>query len=126
MAKGDFTKEKQITKETKQKVWERQKGRSIFAPHLPITVEECCCHFVSKGQSGVGYEWNIFGCFQRYGIDEHKLFDQHKPIGNLTSDEVIQVIENHFKRNYIGWSKKKCHYIKGNKEKDYGIERIQR
>lgn len=130
--KGDFTKAKEISKETKQKVWERQKGRSIFAPYKPISVEMCCCHFVSKGgnnrhgkttSGGVGYEWNIFGCYQLGNVNEHTHFDNNEPVNNLSNEEAIKVVENHLKRHYKGWELDKCSYHKGWDKKDYQVIR---
>lgn len=132
MPKSNLTKAKDITDDTKRKVWERQGGKSLFAPYQPITVEMCCCHFVSRtgndrhgksGSGGVGYEWNIFGCYQTPWTNEHNLFDEGKPIGNLTNEEAIKVVENHLKQNYCGWSLDKCRYHKGWEEEDYGVRR---
>lgn len=71
--KGDFLEAKSITKETKQKVWERQNGKSILSGKR-ITVSECCCHVLSRGQSGLGAVWNIIGLTP----EEHRLYDEHK------------------------------------------------
>lgn len=121
MARGDFTKAKQISMETKRKVWERQKGRSILS-YLPISIEECCCHFVGRGVSGVGYEWNIIGLTQ----EEHRLLDENKPIkvngrDRYTNKEAQTLIRNHLILNYDGWALEKCKYHKYWEEKDYGI-----
>lgn len=118
MAKSKQTKAHEISKETKMKVWERQKGKSIFSG-ISITPEMCCCHYVSRGRGGLGEEWNIFGCYQGYGIDEHRLFDEHKPIGNLTHEQCVTVLKNHFKIKYKNWSEDKCKYKKG--VEDYGV-----
>lgn len=130
--KGDFKKAKEISKETKIKVWERQRGRSLFAPYKPITIDMCCCHYVSRtgndrhgksGSAGVGYEWNIFGCYQTPWDNEHDLFDDGKKIGNLTNDEAVSVVENHLKFNYLNWERDKCRFHKGWSEEDYMITR---
>lgn len=119
MGKGDFTKAKQITLATKQKVWERQKGVSILS-HYPITKEMCCCHFIGRGEkSGVGYEWNIVGLTP----DEHRLLDENKPIGRYTNQEAQTLLRNHLILNYKGWSEDKCSYHKYWEEKDYGVTR---
>lgn len=122
--KSNSTKEKEISKETKIKVWERQNGRSIFAPYRPISIEMCCCHYVSRGNSGVGYEWNIFGCYQQPWLNEHYMFDGQISIDNnlnLTRDEMKKVARNHLVRNYSNWSEEKCKYHKYWKEQDYGV-----
>lgn len=127
MAKGDFTKAKQITQKTKQAVYERQKGRSILSGQ-PITISMCCCHFVGRGEkSGVGYEWNIVGLTP----EEHMMLDQNRPlwiyksnsVTKLENSEMHQMIEEHLKENYNGWSKEKCSYHKYWEEKDYEVYR---
>lgn len=112
MAKSKQTKAHEISMETKMKVWERQKGKSIFSG-ITITPEMCCCHFIPRSRGGLGKEWNIFGCYQGYGINEHRLFDEHKPIANLTAEQCKIVLKNHFKLHYKGWSEKHCKYRKG-------------
>lgn len=122
--KGDFTKAKQITPKTKQKVFERQGGRSILSKY-PITVEMCCCHYVGKGEkSGVGYEWNIVGLTP----EEHRQLDLNQPIkvgGRIrwTNEQAQTIIRNHLVQNYDGWSREKCSYHKYWKEEDYGVKR---
>jgi len=116
--KGDFTKAKSISDETKQAVFDRQKGKSVFSKR-PITKEMCCCHFVGRGVSGVGYEWNIFGATP----DEHRLFDESKQIANLTHEQCVSVIRNHLILNYRNWEQEKCKYHKYWSEEDYGITR---
>lgn len=112
MAKSKQTKAHEISYETKLKVWERQKGKSIFSG-ITITPEMCCCHFIPRSCGGLGKEWNIFGCYQGYGINEHRLFDEHKPIANLTAEQCNIVLKNHFKLHYKGWSEQHCKYRKG-------------
>lgn len=116
--KSKRTKALEISRETKEKVWKRQHGKSLFAPYKPITVEMCCCHYVSRAQGGLGEEWNIFGCFQAPWADEHKAFDrqlsekQVKEMTNLSVEEMHTVVRNHFIRNYEDWSEEKCKYQK--------------
>lgn len=116
--KGDFTKAKSITPQTKQKVWERQKGVSILS-HLVISKEMCCCHFAGRGVSGVGYEWNIVGLT----AEEHRLLDENKPVGRYTNEQAKTLIRNHLILNYNNWTLEKCKYHKGWEEQDYGITR---
>ena len=124
MAKGDFTKAKQITPATKQKVWERQKGRSIISG-LPITVEMCCCHFIGRGEkSGVRYEWNIVGLTP----EEHRALDENKPLivnkrERFSNREMQTIIHNHLVENYEGWTLAKCSYHKYWGEKDYDVKK---
>lgn len=119
MAKGDFTKAKQIPIEVKKKVWELQGGKSIFPPYMQISVEECCCHLVSRGCSGLGNVYNIFGCKQTLGHNEHMLFDQHKKIANIEGKDLFTYVCNVKKRQIHNWSLDKCKYNKDKwKEKD--------
>ncbi|MBQ6217369.1 MAG: hypothetical protein IJK53_08320 [Erysipelotrichaceae bacterium] len=122
--KSKQAKAHQISMKTKIEVWYRQGGRSIFSGR-PITPEMCCCHFVSKGCGGVGEEWNIFGCYQGFDEDEHRLFDLHKPIGDMSAEECADKLIDHFSSLYDGWSKDLCRYRKGWKKKDYGISRFK-
>lgn len=119
MAKSKQAKAHEISRKTKEIVWRRQNGKSLFAPYRNITVDMCCCHYVSRGCGGLGKEWNIFGCYQTAWLDEHRLFDESKPIGNLTSEQCDIVVKNHFKTKYPNWSKDKCKYKKG--VDDYGV-----
>ena len=127
--KSKQAKAHEITKETKQIVWERQHGKSLFAPYKPITVEMCCCHFIPRARGGLGTEWNIFGCFQAPWADEHKAFDHQlsdkevRKITNLTPDEMVTVVRNHLMENYDGWCEDNCRYKKGYELEDYEIRR---
>lgn len=112
--KSKRTRALEISKEVKERVWERQNGRSLFAPYLPISVEECCCHYIPRSQGGLGIEENIFGCVQRPWINEHQEFDLHRNVNNLTNEEARIVVENHFKRNYRNWNKEELRYSKWN------------
>ena len=119
--KDDFTKAKQITPQTKEKVWRRQHGRSLLS-NKSITKEMCCCHVVGRGNSGVGYEWNIVGLTP----DEHRELDESKPItidGKVrwTNEEAQTLIRNHLILNYENWSESNCKYKKYKKEGEYGV-----
>ena len=129
MAKSKQTKAHEISLETKKAVWERQNGKSIFAPYRTITVEMCCCHYVSRANGGVGQEWNIFGCYQTAWLDEHKAFDgqlsdkEIKQITNLDREQMKIVVGNHLKKSYSGWSLDKCKYHKHWDWNDYEVKR---
>lgn len=58
--KSKRTKACEIKPSVKQKVWERQNGVSIFSG-APITVSECCCHYIPRSKGGLGIEQNILG-----------------------------------------------------------------
>lgn len=121
--KGDYTKAKQISQETKQKVYDRQNGKSVLSG-LAITKEMCCCHFIGRGLGGVGYEWNIIGLTP----EEHRQLDLNQTIyvGKMprwTNKEAHIIIQNHLNLNYNGWSIEKCKYQKYKKEEDYEVTR---
>ena len=116
MAKSKRTVALSIPKEVKKKVWERQKGRSLFAPYPNITVEECCCHYIPRSKGGLGIEENIFGCT----YDQHMLFDNNVLKGgynlhstNITIEQMHQVVRNHMTRCYENWNEKDLIYKKG-------------
>lgn len=108
-----------IPKSVKENVWRRQHGKSLFAPYSPITVEECCCHFIPRSKGGLGIEENIFGCVQRTYRDEHRMFDGNELVSpkdaekfNLTREEMHSVVRNHLILHYPGWSEDKLVYRK--------------
>lgn len=123
MPKSRQTKVKGITQATKEKVWRRQKGLSILS-NRPITVAQCCCHYIGRGVRGVGYEWNIVGLTP----EEHRLLDENKPIPvnnrkRWTNAEAQILIKNHLILNYIGWSEEACEYDKYKfSEEEYGVK----
>lgn len=104
MPKSKSTKSHEISRKTKEKVWERQHGRSLFPPFMEITVDMCCCHYIPRSRGGVGEEWNVFGCYQSDWLDEHRLFDQHK-LPNA-------IVMNHLIDNYQDWSIDACVFHK--------------
>lgn len=124
--KSKRTKALEISYETKQMVWERQKGKSLFAPYRPITVEMCCCHYISRANGGLGEEWNIFGCYQTPWLNEHYMYDGQLNIGNklnVTREQMKTIVSNHLKRNYFNWSEQNCKYNKYKEIKDYEVKR---
>lgn len=124
--KSKKTKSHEISLETKKKVWERQNGRSLFAPYRPITIEMCCCHYVSRANNGLGTEWNIFGCYQSPWLNEHLMYDGQINIDknlNLTRDEMKTVVRNHLVRNYDRWSEEDCKYQKYKDIAEYEVKR---
>lgn len=121
MAKGDFTKAKEISTKTKMNVLYRQKFKSLSGASL----QNCTVdfhHFQERSSSGVGYEWNIIAMTR----DEHRAIHDHKPIKRngkdlYTYNEFQTLMHNHLVLNYLGWSVKKCKYHKGWEEKDYEV-----
>lgn len=121
--KGDFTKAKEISIETKNAVLERQKSFSIFGCFLTSNTATFH-HVVPRSSSGVGYEWNIVAL----SFDEHRAYHDHQPIKvngrvRYTWEEADTLIKNHLKLKYDGWELKKCKYKKGYEIEDYGITR---
>ena len=123
MAKSKLTKAKEISQETKQRVWDRQHGRSISGVALsPYNVE--FHHVISRSASGVGYEWNIVAITH----DEHRwyhdkcdiLVNGHK---RFTWMEFEILMKNHLKLHYRNWSEDKCKFRKYAEEEDYGVVR---
>lgn len=104
MPKSKSTKAHEISRETKKKVFERQGGRSLFPPFMPITIDMCCCHYIPRSRGGVGEEWNIFGCFQNDWLNEHRMFDLHQLPENI--------VREHLKENYEDWSEEACVFHK--------------
>ena len=99
--------------EVKKRVWERQKGRSLFSPYSPITVEECCCHFIPRSKGGLGIEENVFGCVQRPWKNEHLMFDGNiLGSANVSREQMRTVVRNHLRSKYKGWNEKKLVYRK--------------
>ena len=108
------TKAEQIPRKVKEKVWERQGGKSLFSS-APITVNMCCCHFIPRSKSGLGIEENIFGC----SPSEHRLFDENLLVSPSSRDEVKNIrsrwkakAEEHFKQHYPNWDPEELRYKK--------------
>ena len=121
MAKGDYTKAKEITLQTKEKVLKRQDYKSISGISLAGKQVEFH-HFVARSSSGVGYEWNIVAIT----FDEHRRYHDGCSIqvngkDRYTPEEFKTLIRNHLILNYIGWSEDKCKFHKGWEEKDYEV-----
>lgn len=119
--KGDFTRAKEISLETKEKVLKRQNNKSISGVSLYNKSIEFH-HYVERSSSGVGYEWNIVAITS----EEHRqLHDKVNIKVNghdyYTWQEFETIIHNHLLLNYRGWGIEKCKYHKGWKEEDYGI-----
>lgn len=124
MAKAKQTKVKEISQDTKERVLERQHHRSISGVALS---DPTFHHCVSRGQGGVGYEWNIVALT----FDEHRALHDGQPIKvngreRYTNDEFITLIHNHLALRYDGWSRDKCKYHKYWDEEDYGVKRCGR
>lgn len=93
---------------TKQAVWERQKGVSIFSG-CPLSVNECCCHFIPRSKGGLGIEENILGMT----YTEHMKFDGNVIGGNKAEMEIMREIAlNHLKEHYPNWNENSLIYKK--------------
>lgn len=123
MAKSKLTKAKEISQETKQKVWERQQGRSISGVALsPYNVE--FHHVIPRSASGVGAEFNIVAITS----DEHRWYHDHANIkvngrDRYTWLEFEILMKNHLKLNYDGWSEENVKFKKYKEFDEYGITR---
>lgn len=123
MGKSRLTKAKEISQETKQKVWDRQHGRSISGVALsPYTVE--FHHVIPRSDSGIGYEWNIVAIT----AEEHRWYHDHSDI-KVNNRERYSYLEfeilmkNHLKLHYANWSEDNCRFRKYADEEDYGVVR---
>lgn len=121
MAKSKITKQKEITKETKQKVLARQNNKSVSGVYLtPYNTD--FHHVIFRSDSGVGYEWNIVAIT----TEEHSLFHDKKKIKvygreRYTWQEFDTLMKNHLKIKYPNWSEDKCKVNKYFSEEDYGV-----
>ena len=98
----------QITRATKTLVWMRQGGRSIYSGK-PISVEECCCHFVSRGRSGLGIEENIVGLTH----EEHRIFDLNEPGDHKEEwQKMRDAARKHLMKFYPNWNEEDLKYKK--------------
>lgn len=123
MGKSNLTKVKEITIETKQKVYDRQHGRSITGAFCPIEYGSFH-HFIGRGVGGHGYEWNIV----MLTFDEHRSYHDKKPIkvngrDRYTIEEFETLMRNHLVMNYANWSVENCKVHKYFEEADYGVIR---
>ena len=123
MAKSRLTKAKEISQETKQKVWNRQHGRSISGVALsPYNVQ--FHHVIPRSDSGVGYEWNIVAIT----FDEHRWYHDKNDIkvngrNRYTWLEFEILMKNYLKLHYRNWSEENCRVRKYADEEDYGVVR---
>lgn len=122
MAKGDYTKAKQITPKTKEIVLKRQNYKSITGASLYNGAD--FHHFIERSSGGVGYEWNIVAITReehRCLHDKTKIKVNGKPM--YTWKEFETLIRNHLILHYNGWTFDKCLYKKRYEEADYGVIR---
>lgn len=123
MPRSKLTKAKEITQETKQKVLDRQHGRSISNVALSTYNVEFH-HVIPRSASGIGYEWNIVAITH----DEHRWYHDHCDIQvngrkRYTYLEFEILMKNHLKLKYENWSEERCKYRKYANEEDYGVFR---
>ena len=117
--KGDYTKAKEISQRTKEKVLKRQNNRSIGG-ELLTSVE--FHHVRPRSASGVGYEWNIVALTPQ----EHRNLHDKQNIkvygrDRYTWQEFETLCKNHLKIHYPNWTYDLCRYRKYWSEDDYGI-----
>lgn len=119
MPKSDYLKAKEISEKTKLAVLERQKYKSVVS-NLPLTLQTASFHhYVERGQSGIGYEWNIVALT----FNEHRALHDGNKVFKFTSKQAEALIHNYLSRMYKHWSKDNCKYHKWYTEKDYGVTR---
>ena len=97
------TKALSITWATKKKVYERQHGMSLFS-NKPISINECCCHYIPRSKGGLGIEENIVGMTpQEHMIFDNNLIGSHKE----ESDRMRIRARNHLMEHYEDWKEEK-------------------
>ena len=97
------TKALSITWNTKEKVWKRQHGRSLYSGK-PISVSECCCHFIPRSKGGLGIEENIIGLT----YEEHMIFDNNLIGSHLAESKLIEKkAREHLMKSYSDWDESK-------------------
>lgn len=117
---SEFQKAKDITQKTKLAVLERQNYKSVISNN-PLTLETASFHhFIERGQSGIGYEWNVVALT----FEEHRYLMHDKiTYNNVEPKQAEEIIVKHFKDNYDNWTRDNCKYRKWYAEKDYGVNR---
>lgn len=110
--KSKRTKALEISKKTKLRVWIRQKGKSIIS-NTPISISECCCHFIPRSLGGLGIEENIIGLTYK----EHMIFDNNLIGSHKEESELYRKIATeHLKANYQDWNESNLFYKKYGKQ----------
>ena len=106
--KSKRTKACEIKPSVKQKVWERQNGRSIISG-VPINVSDCCCHYVPRSKGGLGIEENIVGMT----LNEHRKFDNNVVGASLqVYQKMREMARKHLIEHYPGWNEESMVYKK--------------
>lgn len=119
MAKSEFLKAKEITIETKKAVLQRQHNRSLASDKY-LTLETADFHhYVERGQSGLGYEWNIVAITR----EEHTNLHSGNKVGRYKNKDFEVYMHNYLLKMYKHWTRDNCKYKKWYAEKDYGVER---
>ena len=100
--KSKRTKALEITKETKQKVWERDNHRCIFCGKY-VPVELANSHFIKRSHGGLGIQQNIMtNC-----LECHRMFDD-----SVKRNEMLIYAEAYLKSKYRKWHKEDLKYKK--------------
>lgn len=113
---------KQITEATRMAVLQRQNNRSITGVYL---TESHIHHYISRGQQGIGYEWNLVALTP----DEHRQYHDGGWVyvnggKRYSHDELTTLMRNHLLKCYEGWTEERCKYHKEwNSYQDYGVSR---
>lgn len=116
---SDFQKAKDISLETKIEVLKRQHNRSLASDkYLTLDMADFH-HFITRGQSGIGYEWNIIAITR----EEHIALHSGNKVGRFENKDFDIYVQNYLLKMYKHWSRDVCKYHKWYAPKDYGVER---
>lgn len=97
----DRTKATNIPPIVKVKVYERDEGKCLICGRV-VSIENACCHFISRARLGLGIEENILTlcheCHRRFDGADRKKFEP--------------LIREYLKSKYPDWDEKKLIYSK--------------
>lgn len=93
------TKASKIPKSVKEKVFERDEGKCIVCG-APVTVDNACCHFISRARMGLGIEENIISLCHIH----HQMLDN----GEYGREKIRKYLQS----KYPDWDEKNLVYSK--------------
>lgn len=115
---------RRINEITRQNVRKRQDFRSITGIWLGESGGHMH-HFISRGRSGVGFEWNLILMTD----DEHQQYHNGGLVRvngtNIvyTHEEFTDKMRDYLISQYDGWSEERCRFHKFWEYKDYKVQR---
>lgn len=109
MAKSKRAKACDISREVKQKVWQRDKGRCVVCGNNYNVMPNA--HYIPRSKGGLGIEQNIVTlCTELTENKCHRKFD----FGSKEERERIGgIIRDYLKSKYPDWNKEDLYYKKG-------------